>query len=129
MTAYHQFLAAHPDYATTGALDDLRAAEYARLDAHGQVYLDYTGGGLHAASQVHEHAQMLSGQVLGNPHSASPSSIKMTQHVEQARAAVLAYFNGVGEYTAIFTLNASGALKLVGESFPVRAARQTAVDR
>jgi len=118
MTAYHQFLAAHPDYATTGALDDLRAAEYARLDAHGQVYLDYTGGGLHAASQVHEHAQMLSGQVLGNPHSASPSSIKMTQHVEQARAAVLAYFNGGGEYTAIFTLNASGALKLVGESFP-----------
>jgi molybdenum cofactor sulfurtransferase len=118
MTAYHQFLAAHPDYATTSALDDLRAAEYARLDAHGQVYLDYTGGGLHAASQVLEHAQLLNAQVLGNPHSANPSSIKMTQQVEQARAAVLAYFNGVGEYTAIFTLNASGALKLVGESYP-----------
>ena len=42
----------------------------------------------------------------------------MTHAVEQARAAVLAYFNGSGNYTAIFTLNASGALKLVGESYP-----------
>jgi selenocysteine lyase/cysteine desulfurase len=31
---------------------------------------------------------------------------------------VLAYFNATGEYTAIFTLNASAALKLVGESYP-----------
>jgi len=118
MTAYDQFLASHPDYAATGALDDLRAAQYGRLDAQDEVYLDYTGAGLHAASQVHEHAQMLSDHVLGNPHSASPSSMATTHRVEQARAAVLAYFNGTGDYTAIFTLNASGALKLVGESYP-----------
>jgi selenocysteine lyase/cysteine desulfurase len=118
MSNYQQFLQSHPDYAATGALDALRAAQYSRLDAQDQVYLDYTGGGLHATSQVLEHAQMLSDQVLGNPHSASPSSMEMTRRVEQARAAVLAYFNATGEYTAIFTLNASGALKLVGESYP-----------
>ena len=118
MTPYAQFLASHPDYAATSALDALRAAQYGRLDAQQQVYLDYTGGGLHAASQVQEHAQMLSEQVLGNPHSANPSSMEMTRRVEQARAAVLAYFHGTGEYTAIFTLNASAALKLVGESYP-----------
>ena len=118
MSAYHQFLKTCPDYAATSALDDLRAAQYSRLDAQDQVYLDYTGGGLHASSQVHEHAQMLSEQVLGNPHSASPSSMEMTSRVEQARAAVLAYFNGSGDYTAIFTLNASAALKLVGEAYP-----------
>ncbi|MFZ4626117.1 MAG: aminotransferase class V-fold PLP-dependent enzyme [Rhodoferax sp.] len=118
MSAYHQFLKTCPDYAATSALDDLRAAQYSRLDAQDQVYLDYTGGGLHASSQVHEHAQMLSEQVLGNPHSASPSSMEMTRRVEQARAAVLAYFNGTGDYTAIFTLNASAALKLVGEAYP-----------
>ena len=118
MSALDPFLASHPDYATTFALDDLRTTQYSRLDAQDQVYLDYTGGGLHAASQVHEHAQMLSEQVLGNPHSASPSSMEMTRRVEQARAAVLEYFNGTGEYTAIFALNASGALKLVGESYP-----------
>ncbi len=118
MTSYQQFLERHPDYAAGSELDDLRATQYGRLDAQGQVYLDYTGGGLHAVSQVHEHAQMLSDHVLGNPHSASPSSMEMTRRVEQTRAAVLAYFNGTGEYTAIFTLNASSAIKLVAESYP-----------
>ena len=118
MTAYDRFLLHHPAYATTHAVDVMRASEYGRLDAHDQVYLDFTGGGLHAASQVQEHALMLSEQVLGNPHSVNPSSMEMTRRVEQARAAVLAYFNGTDEYTAIFTPNASGALKLVGESYP-----------
>ena len=120
MTPYEQFLRSHPAYASTSALDALRASEYSRIDARGQVYLDYTGGGLHAACQVQEHARMLSEQVLGNPHSVNPSSMEMTRRVEQARAAVLEYFNGTGEYTAIFTLNASGALKLVGESYPFK---------
>jgi len=118
MTAYDLFLKNHSSYATTRPLDVLRASEYARLDTRDQVYLDFTGGGLYAASQVREHAQMLSEQVLGNPHSVNPSSMEMTRRVEQARASVLDYFNGTGEYTAIFTLNASGALKLVGESYP-----------
>jgi selenocysteine lyase/cysteine desulfurase len=113
-----RFLDSHPAYSGTGALDDLRAAEYGRLDAQGTVYLDYTGGGLHADSQVREHAALLSQQVFGNPHSASPTSTAMTDAVEKARAAVLDYFHGTGKYTAVFTLNASGALKLVGESYP-----------
>jgi molybdenum cofactor sulfurtransferase len=115
---YAEFLRRHPAYAGTGALDALRSAEYARLDAQCQTYLDYTGGGLHAASQLREHLALLEDSVLGNPHSVNPSSMRMTDLVEQARAAVLAYFNAGGAYTAIFTPNASGALKLVGESFP-----------
>ncbi|MBK8690187.1 MAG: aminotransferase class V-fold PLP-dependent enzyme [Betaproteobacteria bacterium] len=118
MTAYARFLAGHPGYAVTRGLDALRAAEYGRLDAQRQVYLDYTGGGLHADSQVREHAQLLGEHVCGNPHSANPSSAETTRQVERTRAAVLAYFNGTGQYTAVFTLNASGALKLVGESYP-----------
>ncbi len=118
MTTYDQFLQRHPAYADTVALDELRATDYSRIDANGQTYLDYTGGGLHAASQVREHMAMLSEQVLGNPHSVNPSSTAMTERVEQARAAVLAHFNAAADYTAIFTPNASGALKLVGESYP-----------
>ena len=113
-----RFLERYPAYATTAALDHLRATEYGRLDTLGSVYLDYTGGGLHAASQLREHAELLSENVFGNPHSASPSSTAMTDAVERGRAKVLEYFNGTGEYTAVFTLNASGALKLVGESYP-----------
>ncbi len=99
-------------------LAELRATDYARLDATGQTYLDYTGGGLHAASQLREHLALLDSRVLGNPHSVNPTSTAMTDLVESARAAVLAHFNAAGRYTAIFTLNASNALKLVGESFP-----------
>ena len=42
------FLQAYPSYASTSRLDDLRATEYARLDAAEHIYLDYTGGGLYA---------------------------------------------------------------------------------
>jgi len=118
VTTSARFLERYPAYASTAPLDALRAAQYGRLDASGTVYLDYTGGGLHADAQVREHASLLNEQVFGNPHSASPSSSAMTDAVERGRAKVLEYFHGTGEYTAVFTLNASGALKLVGEAYP-----------
>ena len=89
MTPFDQFLKSYPSYPSTHALDALRASEYGRLDAQGQVYLDFTGGGLHAASQVQEHVRMLNEEVLGNPHSVNPSSTKMTRRVEQARTCLL----------------------------------------
>jgi molybdenum cofactor sulfurtransferase len=117
--AYEDFLAAFPEYASTYALDALRVREYRRLDDQHHVYLDYTGGSLHAESQVLEHAALLNEHVFGNPHSASPSSHRMTTLVEQARGAVLEWFNASpDEYAAIFTANATGALKHVGESYP-----------
>jgi selenocysteine lyase/cysteine desulfurase len=113
------FLERYPEYGSTAGLDALRAAEYGRLDELGHVYLDYTGGGLHAASQVRAHADLLNRSVLGNPHSASPASSAATALVEQARHAVQAWFNApAGDYTAIFTANATGALKHVGECYP-----------
>jgi selenocysteine lyase/cysteine desulfurase len=62
---------------------------------------------------------LLRQHVFGNPHSTNPTSRAMTELDEQARASVLAYFNASpDEYTAIFTPNASGAIKLVGEAYP-----------
>jgi len=110
-----------PAYAATAALDGLRATDYARLDDQGHVYLDYTGGSLYAASQLREHLALLSSNVFGNPHSANPTSAASTGLVERARHAVLQHFNASpDEYTVIFTPNASGALKLVGEAYPFR---------
>jgi molybdenum cofactor sulfurtransferase len=101
------------------ALEKLRAKEYARLDDLGHVYLDYTGGGLYAESQLEQHMQMLRKGVFGNPHSSNPTSQAMTDLVEHARDYVLDYFNAADdEYVVIFTQNASNALKLVGESYP-----------
>ncbi len=114
-----QFLADYPDYATTRPLDDLRKSDYARLDQAGHIYLDYTGGGLYAESQIRAHLDLLTHNTFGNPHSSNPTSQAMTHLVEDARASVLRYFNAdPAEYVVIFTQNASGALKLVGESYP-----------
>ena len=57
--AYARFIAAHPEYAATAVLDDLRRREFSRIDAGRHVYLDYTGAGLYAASQLREHSAML----------------------------------------------------------------------
>ena len=116
------FLRAHPAYAETAAVDQLRRTDFARLDDGGHTYLDYTGGGLFAASQLREHVELLQGTVLGNPHSINPTSSVSTERVERARAAVLRFFDASeDEYVAIFTPNATGALRLVGEAYPFRA--------
>src|SRR5574341_2372 len=113
------FLKAYPAYPTTHLIDDLRATEYARLDISGHIYLDYTGGGLYAESQLRRHNRLLAEHVFGNPHSGNPTSQAATQLVEHAREYILKFFNAdPDEYLAIFTPNASGALKLVGESYP-----------
>jgi selenocysteine lyase/cysteine desulfurase len=115
------FLAAYPDYATTSRLDDLRATEYSYLDQGGHTYLDYTGAGLPADAQLRAHADRVRGACFGNPHSETPASSASTQLVEQARAAVLGYFNAsASEYAVIFTPNATGACHLVGEAYPFR---------
>jgi molybdenum cofactor sulfurtransferase len=117
--AFQAFRRAYPAYDSTSMLDMLRATEYARLDRQGQVYLDYTGGGLYAESQLRDHLALLNDQVFGNPHSKNLTSMAMTESVEHAREYVLRYFNAdPDEYMAIFTPNATGALKLVGESYP-----------
>jgi selenocysteine lyase/cysteine desulfurase len=118
------FLRAYPAYPSTHIIDDLRASEYARLDLGGHIYLDYTGGGLYAESQLRRHNKMLSEHMFGNPHSSNPTSQAATQLVEHAREYVLKFFNAdPEEYLAIFTSNASGALKLVGESYPFPGGR------
>ncbi len=83
------------------------------------MYLDYTGGGLYAERQLREYVELLSGNVFGNPHSTNPASQAMTVLVDRARRAVLDFFKASPEeYVAIFTPNATGALKLVGEAYP-----------
>src|SRR5262245_10629219 len=117
-------LATHPCF---DGLDELRATEYGRLDATGAVYLDYTGGSLYAESQIEEHLQMLRDGVYGNPHSVNPTSSAATARVDDARAAVLRHFNAPeDEYECIFTPNASGAIRLVGEAYPFRRFLATA---
>jgi selenocysteine lyase/cysteine desulfurase len=120
--AYAAFIGRYPGYIKTALLDELRATEYRRLDERHVVYLDYTVGSLYAESQLQKHFEIVRSDVLGNPHSANPTSVAMTEYVESSRRYVLSYFNAPADhYILVFTQNASAALKLVGESYPFAA--------
>ncbi|HEY6952490.1 MAG TPA: aminotransferase class V-fold PLP-dependent enzyme, partial [Bacteroidota bacterium] len=121
-SAFDEFKQAFPEYESTAKLDKLRADGYSRLDKNGHVYLDYTGGSLYSDQQLAQHLEILKHGIYGNPHSNNPSSLAITRLDEQARKNVLDFFNASPkEYVVIFTQNASGALKLVGESYPFDA--------
>jgi len=114
-----EFVESCPIYESTRQLDILRETEYSRLDHLGHIYLDYTGAGLYATSQVGDHTWLLQSHVFGNPHSQSPASAPIAEFVEQGRRKILHFFNAsADEYAVIFTANASAALKLVGEAYP-----------
>lgn len=112
------FRAKYPDM-DWDALATLRQNEYGRLDDLSHIYLDYTGGGLYSQSQLQKHMELLLNGVYGNPHSSNPTSFAMTELDDHAREYILNYFNAdPDEYCVIFTSNASGALRIVGESYP-----------
>lgn len=101
------------------SFEELRRREYGRLDDDGHAYLDYTGSGLYGASQLRAQWSRLSSGVFGNPHSVNPTSEASTSACERARRRILEFFHAdPEEYEVCFTANASGALKLIGESYP-----------
>jgi selenocysteine lyase/cysteine desulfurase len=74
---------------------------------------------VYADSQLARHHDLLASGVFGNPHSQNVPSLAATAMVEATRARILEFFRASpDEYEVIFTPNATGALRLVGESFP-----------
>jgi selenocysteine lyase/cysteine desulfurase len=97
----------------------LRAREFARLDNSGIAYLDYTGTALYPASLVRRDHGRLTTQVMGNPHSESAPSLASTREIERARQLTLRFLDADPvDYDVIFTANASGAIRILAESFP-----------
>jgi selenocysteine lyase/cysteine desulfurase len=108
----------------------LRAAEYGYgyLDEGGHVYLDHTGAGLASRAQVRAHADRIAAGPFGNPHSASPASEASGALVDSARRRVLHHFRAdPAEYAVVFTANATGACRLVGEAYPFRPGSRLAL--
>jgi selenocysteine lyase/cysteine desulfurase len=97
----------------------LRQREFSRLDASGTAYLDYAGAALYPASIVKRDARRLQRRILGNPHSENAPSRASTEVMEEARAQTLRFFGADPlEYDVVFTSNASGAMRVLAESFP-----------
>jgi selenocysteine lyase/cysteine desulfurase len=96
----------------------LRDREFARLDEAGIAYLDYTGSAIPAARLLRTPDDLLS-EVFGNPHADSAPSRRSTAVLDTARARLLAHLDAdPDEYVVCFTSNATGAIKLVAESYP-----------
>jgi hypothetical protein len=137
--AYESFLQTFPEYRLTWILDTLRRTDYSRLTSSGETYVDYMGGSLYPQSLIQCHSTFLSQSVMGNTHSISNrqvtlsvttfcimqtifSSSKLSSSTaSEAQESVLSFFDAPAGYTVVFTANCTGALKLVGESYPFSA--------
>jgi selenocysteine lyase/cysteine desulfurase len=101
------------------SFEELRAREFARLDAQRHVYLDYTGSALYGESQIRAHHELLRDGLFGNPHSEHRPSRASTEIIEAARTSLLRFLDvDANTHDVIFTANTSAAIKLVAESYP-----------
>ncbi|KAK3699481.1 hypothetical protein LTR37_016438 [Vermiconidia calcicola] len=104
------------DDAYNNYTERMREVEYPMLKD--SIYLDHAGTTLFSKTLMERfHAEMMA-NLYGNPHSASPSSQKSTQTIEDARLRLLRFFNADPDhFDLIFTANATAAIKLVGHAF------------
>eukprot|EP01023_Acetabularia_acetabulum_P039417 TRINITY_DN3793_c0_g1_i7.p1 TRINITY_DN3793_c0_g1~~TRINITY_DN3793_c0_g1_i7.p1 ORF type:complete len:652 (+),score=114.99 TRINITY_DN3793_c0_g1_i7:24-1958(+) len=107
------------DYGYGGRIEQLYASEVApRMQPH-EHYMDYTGASVYCNSQLKASLQELEANMFGNPHSANPSSKLTEEKVEEVRDMIVRFFGAdPSEYQAVFTKSATGALQIVGETFP-----------
>lgn len=83
----------------------------------GSTYLDHAGTTLYPKSLVDEFAAEMTSSLLGNPHSASPSSQLSTIRIEDTRLRALQFFNAdPADFDLIFVANATAGIKLVAEA-------------
>jgi len=93
--------------------DKFRQEQFPRL-CDGTVYADWTGAALPPKMLIEGYCSNLSGELLGNPHSAHSPSMRSMDLIEQSRSSVLSFFNAdPAEYDVIFTAGATSAILLL----------------
>lgn len=85
------------------------------------MYLDHAGTTLYPKSLIDRFATEMTTSLLGNPHSACPSSQLSTRRIEDTRLRALWFFNAdPAEFDLIFVANATAGIKLVAEALRAR---------
>lgn len=96
-------------------IEEMRREQYPMLkDA---IYLDHAGTTLYSKAQMDRFHQEMMANLIGNPHSASPSSQQSTHLVGSIRLQLLRFFKADPEhFDLVFTANATAGIKLVMEA-------------
>ncbi|KAK2961348.1 Molybdenum cofactor sulfurase [Blattamonas nauphoetae] len=104
-------------YGYNGRIDHIAATQLPHMKD--QTYADYAGSGVYQKRQIEAVMKNLESNLYGNAHSINPSAKNSDHTIQEARNAVLKWFNAdPKEYTVIFTPGTTGAIKIVGETFP-----------
>ncbi|ELP94449.1 molybdenum cofactor sulfurase, putative [Entamoeba invadens IP1] len=108
----------HNEYGYNDTIDDIVANEFQdRLN--NRIFFDYTANGVYTKSQMDKTFNELNSKFYANSHSHNEFSSNTDNVIHQVRQKILKRFNVTSaEYTVVFTSGATGALKLIGESFP-----------
>ncbi|KAL8730042.1 MAG: hypothetical protein Q9166_004366 [cf. Caloplaca sp. 2 TL-2023] len=97
-------------------IDRLRDEEYPMLKD--TVYLDHAGTTPYPKALIEQSSQDLLHNLLGNPHSNSPSSQLSTRRIEDVRLRALRFFKANPDFfDLIFVANATAGIKLLTEGF------------
>ena len=103
-------LLAYNDY-----IEGMRGEQYPMLKD--TLYLDHAGTTLYSKVQMDRFHRDMMENLMGNPHSASPSSQYSTHLVEIVRLQLLQFFKADPEhFDLVFTANATAGIKLVMEA-------------
>eukprot|EP00798_Chlamydomonas_sp_ICE-L_P024132 gene24132-9714_t len=114
-----QYIQDKNKFMASGLIDKLYPSEVAVRMKPKEHYMDYTGSSVYCQSQLDAVFDDLKKNMYGNPHSANPSSSFTSDKIEEARLEILRFFNAdPAQYQVVFTRSATGALKMVGETFP-----------
>ncbi|EFQ26460.1 MOSC N-terminal beta barrel domain-containing protein [Colletotrichum graminicola] len=97
-------------------VEEFREREYPMLKD--SVYLDHSGSTLCSKSLIERFSAEMMSNLLGNPHSASPSSQFTASRIEDIRLKLLNFFNADPDsFDLVFVSNATAGIKLVSEAF------------
>ncbi|KAL0477529.1 molybdenum cofactor sulfurtransferase [Acrasis kona] len=84
-----------------------------------ETHLDHAASTICANSVLFKVFQDFQSNLYTNPHSQSPASIRTNKQIQSVRERICNFFGtSIDVYDVVFTLNATHAMKLVGESFP-----------
>ncbi|KAG8533149.1 uncharacterized protein KY384_001932 [Bacidia gigantensis] len=97
-------------------IDEIRETEFPSLK--GTVYLDHAGTTLYPKSLIESFSMDMTSNLFGNPHSASGSSQRSTQRIDDVRLRALKFFKAdPDQFDIVFVANATAGIKLVAEAF------------